>query len=34
MSGWRDIGTAPRDGTEIIIEDADGVKRRRRLLGR
>ena len=25
MSGWRDIGTAPRDGTEIIIEDADGV---------
>lgn len=25
MSKWRDISTAPRDGTEIIIEDADGV---------
>lgn len=24
LRGWRDITTAPRDGTEILVRDADG----------
>lgn len=26
VEGWRDIGTAPRDGTEILGVDDDGIR--------